>query len=147
MKYTSNQINSMTWQQWNEVMAKELTAAGFKGRNFIDGRWQDYGPVTAGDEPKYFISSVVTDVDRLNYLKELGLIDNGRCPMCGGKIVGTPGRYTNRLDRSYTHQICQNCVQTRGGLRKTPSNNNSQSSGCMVTLTIFIISVLGLLFI
>lgn len=139
MKYTSDQINNMTWQQWNETMAKELTAAGFKGRDFIDGKWQDSGPVTAGDEPKYFLSSAITNVDRLNYLKELGLIDNGRCPMCGGRIEGTPGRYTNRLDKNYTHQICQNCVSSRGGLRDI-----SQSSGCMITLVFLIISTLGL---
>ena len=144
MKYSSNQINSMTWQQWNETMAKELTAAGFKGRDYIDGRWQECGPVVAGNEPRFFISSVITDVDRLNYLKELGLIDNGRCPMCGGKIVGTPGRYTNRFDKNFTHQICQNCVQSRGGLKKTSSNNSSQSSGCMVTLMVIAISVISI---
>ena len=30
MKYTSQQINRLFWQEWNELMAKELNDAGFK---------------------------------------------------------------------------------------------------------------------
>ena len=39
-KYTSQQINSLSWQEWNELMAKELNAAGFKTEEFSDGQWK-----------------------------------------------------------------------------------------------------------
>ena len=141
MKYSSNQINNMSWKEWNETMARELTAAGFKGRDLVDGRWQDIGPVKADFEPKFFISSAVNNVDRLNYLKELGLIDNGRCPMCGNKIGDNPGRYTNRFEPDYHYQICQNCAGTKGGLKRQPS----QSGGCMlVFMLLFVVIITGL---
>ena len=142
MKYSSYQINNMSWQEWNETMAKELTAAGFKGRELVDGKWQDMGPVKADFEPEFFISSNVGNVDRLNYLKELGLINNGRCPMCGKKIDGTPGRYTNRFNPDYHYQICQNCAGTRGGLKRQAS----QSGGCMFVFMFIFVSILTAFF-
>ena len=30
MKYTSSQINAMSWKEWTETMAKELNDAGFR---------------------------------------------------------------------------------------------------------------------
>ena len=120
MKYTSQQINCLSWQEWNELMAKELNNAGFKSR------WGDYD---ADDEPSLFIHGM--GEKEVAYLKELGLLNNGRCPQCGNVITGNPGRFTSGYNPNLHFQICQNCV-SRG--KRTSVNPANNAGGCMVAL-------------
>ncbi|MCH5308366.1 MAG: hypothetical protein J1E58_00790 [Prevotella sp.] len=133
MKYTTEEIGKMSWQQWNEVMAKELNDGGFKAKEFNKevGRWTKTGQYSAGNEPKLFVLGTIEDSCAISYLKKLGLLNNGRCPMCGASIYGNPGRFTSGYDPDYHFQICQNCVNTRGGMRR------HSSSGCIIALLLF----------
>lgn len=55
MKYTSEQINKMSWQEWNETMAEELNRKGFKAKEFNsdEHRWTKTGKYVAGDDQNY----------------------------------------------------------------------------------------------
>ena len=139
MKYTKEQVNQMSWQEWNETMARELTFAGFRNTKHTDNGYEEV-PISANFEPKYFVSSELNNADRIEYLKDIGLLNNGRCPICGGIIADKPGKYTNRFDKAINYQICHNCTVTRGGYRNASKSKNS-SSGCMVVIVaLFIIS-------
>ena len=114
MKYSTSQICQMTWQEWNETMAKELNYAGFKARGFNEqiGRWLDnYTKYEAGSDPDTFILGEVSGTREIDYLKRLGLLNNGRCPMCGRPIYGNPARFTSGFDPTMNFQICQSCCE------------------------------------
>ena len=76
----------MSWYEWNETMEKELNEAGFKAKGFNKetGKWEkDYEPYKAdAEDPETFILGVVSGAKEINYLKSIGLLNNGRCPMC-----------------------------------------------------------------
>ncbi len=136
MKYTSEQINRMSWQEWNEIMARELNENGYKAKeyNSAEHRWTKTGMYKAGNDPKLFVLGKIEDSDAISFLKNVGLLNNGRCPMCGGPIHGNPGRFTSGYDYNYHFQICQNCVKTRG---RTRNAGTSSGSGCMISLLLF----------
>jgi len=136
MKYTSEQINSMSWKEWCETMAAELNDAGFKARGYNEktGRWQDnYVPYTAGD-PQTFILGAVDGKEEIDYLKSIGLLNNGRCPNCGNSIIGNPGRFTSGYNQSVHFQICQSCVNRGKRMQQAFGIKTSSGSGCMAAL-------------
>ncbi len=123
----------MTWHQWNETMAKELNEAGFKARGFNSklGKWVDnYCDYSAPSDPELFILGEVDGVKEIDYLKEIGLLNNGRCPDCGKPINGMPARFTSGSNHNMHYQICQSCCNKGKGMSVNPANN----SGCMVAL-------------
>lgn len=130
MTYKSSDICGMTWQEWNEAMAEELNKAGFKDKAFDGQKWTKTGKYDAGDDPKLFVLGTIEDANAITYLKDIGLLNNGRCPMCGEPIIGKPGRFTSGYDPNFHFQICQNCVNSRGGMRRS----TPQSGGCLVAL-------------
>lgn len=79
MKYTSEQINKMSWQEWNETMAEELNRKGFKAKEFNsdEHRWTKTGKYVAGDDPKLFVLGAIEDSEAISYLKDIGLLNNG----------------------------------------------------------------------
>lgn len=146
MKYTSSQINAMSWNEWNEAMAKELNEAGFRhyGIHIEEDRSlkKCLVPYKAGDDPKVFLLGTVEKAEEIDYLKSIGLLNNGRCPMCGKEIIGSPGRFTSGYDPNYHFQVCQNCVQHGRRTSVNPANNQ----GCMLALLFFPWNVLKYIF-
>lgn len=134
MKYSVQQVRQMTWQEWNETMAKELNAAGFRmrGLNPDLGRWEDDREPFKADasDPETFVLGTLRKVKEYEYLKSIGLLNNGRCPMCGSPIYSNPGRFTSGFDSSVHFQICQNCCSKGRRTSVNPANN----SGCMIAL-------------
>ena len=128
--YTTQQINDMSWQEWNEIMAEELNKAGYKSH--AGTQWE--GPYRAGDDPRIFILGTVGEREKINYLKSIGLLNNGRCPMCGKPIYGNPGRFTSGYDPDFHFQICQECVNIG---KRTSLNPANSSRGCVVALLLF----------
>ncbi|MDE6278033.1 MAG: hypothetical protein K2M06_07995 [Muribaculaceae bacterium] len=135
MKYTSGQVKAMTWHEWNEAMADALNKAGFRTKDFNEklGRWESNKALYKADPnyPKHFLVTV-EDPKEVEYLKSVGLLNNGRCPMCGNPIIGAPGRFTSGLDSDYHFQICQNCCNR--GRRSSINPANMRSSGCLIEL-------------
>jgi len=141
MKYSSQEINRLSWQEWNELMAKELNDAGFRREYSYAGETHT-SPIETDDEPSLFIHEF--GEKEINHLKSIGLLNNGRCPQCGRPINGNPGRFTSGFNHNLHFQICQNCV-SRG--RRTSVNPANKSQGCMIALLLLPIQLLKSLFI
>lgn len=137
MKYTAEQVRQMSWPEWNDAMAKELNEAGFKARGFNPdlGRWENNRePYKANpNDPGVFILGHVEGAKEYDHLKKVGLLNNGRCPMCGDPIYGNPGRFTSGYDYNAHFQICQKCANKGRRTSLTPANNK----GCLFTLLLF----------
>jgi hypothetical protein len=141
MKYSAESIKSISFHELLSLICKELKDAGYKlkaKRNGID-EYQDYEPYE-----DLIIVDVIRDVNALNYLKQIGLLDNGRCPECG-RVMDNKYTFTNGFNHNAFYHICKNC---HGGEIKlqnqmSPRKNNS---GCMLCILILIVSSLGLFF-
>ena len=135
MKYSSLQVRNMTFEQWVETCVKELNSAGFRARGYNSEtrKWQDnFSPYRGGDPETFFLGELGSEVPALEYLKSIGLVNNGKCPMCGNNIEGNPGRFTSGYDSSFHFQICQNCVKRGRKMSMNPANN----TGCIVSLVL-----------
>lgn len=80
-----------------------------------------------------FFMGGIRDSKALEYLKSIGLVDNGRCPICGNMMEDNPGRFTSGYDSSFHFQICQSCARHGKRTSVNPANN----SGCMLALLLF----------
>lgn len=132
MKYTSEQVNSLSYADWMETIAKELNDAGYKTSGYSEELHRfakNCAPYKVYEASTFFLGSI-EDPAALNYLKEIGLVNNGRCPMCGAPITGSGWRFTSGSDPSYHFQICGKC----GGEGKRISMNPANRSGCLIAL-------------
>lgn len=81
MKYTSEYINELSFRGYLEIMASELNKNGFRD--------YDGGEYEVDDDSKfwkYFMMGPVNDPKAMTFLKNQGLIENGRCPTCGAPM-------------------------------------------------------------
>lgn len=76
------------------------------------------------------ILGTVDGAPEYEHLKKVGLLNNGRCPMCGEPIYGNPGRFTSGCDYNAHFQICQNCVNKGRRTSVNPANRQ----GCIIAL-------------
>lgn len=77
MKYTRSQVRDMSPMEYWEAMCQELKKAGFQGQRG-NRPPHDYEPFDA-----VFGGDIVFNLDAVHYLQNMGLLDNGKCPMCG----------------------------------------------------------------
>ena len=129
MKYSAEQVKSMSYIKWMETIAQELNAAGFKGGSYNEESGHFDGPYEVGD-PLYFFSGAINDYKAIDYLKSIGLVNNGRCPLCGAEIKGGPWQFTNGFQPKENYHICENCYNEGRRVSINPSNN----SGCLIAL-------------
>ena len=130
MKYSAGEIINMSYLEWMETIAKELNEAGFKkeGHSTIEKRFvKNIKPYEVNDA-RYFFMGSIDDAKAMDYLKSIGLVNNGRCPMCGKPIKGTPSRFTDGLNPNLNFHICSSC--RKNGQRM--SNN----SGCIIAFAL-----------
>ena len=141
MKYTTNSIKDISYQELLSLMCKELNNAGYKRKWRINGNYtyMEYEP-----HEDLIISEVIDDIKALNYLKQIGLLDNGRCPQCGRNMNNTC-RFTSGFNPNATYYICQSCYQRGMGVQNQ-SNPLKNNSGCMLFIVLLIISSVGLFF-
>ena len=135
MKFTSSQVLSMSWKEWNETMAEELNKAGFKGVGYNHEKHRlerGFAPYYASDDLSSFILGTVGREQEITYLKSIGLLNNDRCPLCGGSINNKPATYTDGYNEKMTFHICQSCCSH--GQRTSVNPANNPGCGCMVGL-------------
>lgn len=144
MKYTSEQVNAMSYYDWMVTIAKELNEAGYKtdGYNPSIGRFQSsYAPYEVHDV-RYFFSGAINSAEHLNYLKSIGLLDNGRCPLCGAVIKKSIYTFTDGFHPDQTYHICRDCYHEGLGVSINPANR----SGCIVALLLLPLTAIKGLF-
>lgn len=143
MNYTKGDVARMTWHEWNATMAKELNDAGFLGYGFNPQTKRiekNQAPYNADPtSPSSFINGAVDTAPEIDYLKNIGLLNNGRCPMCGEPIYGEPGRFTSGFDYNMHFQICQECVSSKGGTKIL--RRQLGLIGCVISLILLPIQI------
>ena len=141
--YSQADVLSMSWHEWNATMAKELNEAGFLGYGFNPQTRRiekNQAPYSADpDSPSSFINGAVDTAPEIDYLKNIGLLNNGRCPMCGEPFYGEPGRFTNGFNYNIHFQICQECVNSKGGTKTL--RRQLGLIGCVISLILLPIQI------
>jgi len=127
MKYAREQVKAMTQDEYESAICKELNDAGF--RHEFHGEQLEYHP-----DESTFGGAIVYDSDAVNYLKGIGLINNGKCPMCGRNEEELRYRFTYNEGYSNYH-VCKHCYKL---YKKNPVR------GCCCCLGTIV--VVGLLF-
>ena len=128
--YSSSYLNSITWLEWNNIMAKELNDAGFRRSiwNSSKGCYESVLFATSADNPYSFILGEVSKYEEVEYLKYRNLLNNGRCPSCGNPIIGNPCRYTSGNDKRINYHICLSCAKGHGTIDFNPTEQNKTYS-------------------
>jgi hypothetical protein len=85
---------------------------------------------TGAQNPTYgFVQSL--GYREIVFLTSIGLLNNGRCPICGAHS-DTRYRWTGRNDSRREFDICKGCMHTRGGGSGVgdgmPAGSNASSS-------------------
>ena len=128
MKYTKSQVRDMSPMEYWEAMCQELKKAGFQGQRG-NRPPHDYEPFDA-----VFGGDIVFNLDAVHYLQNMGLLDNGKCPMCG--IREDAVNYALSYQNGATFHVCKNCY-------KQYARQEKQKRGCACCL--IVLAVLGVI--
>lgn len=123
-KYTREQVKTMTRYEYELAISKELNDAGF--RREFQGEKVEYEPYGAID------SAIVFDSKAVDYLKDIGLIDNGKCPMCSQKEDELEYRLQNQRSRA-TYHVCKSCYK-----RYAREEREKRAKGCCLIIIVMI---------
>ena len=109
MKYSREDVKSMSPITYRELICEELNHAGFQYE--FQGGKSDYIP-----DYSTFGGVIVKDGQAVRYLKTIGLINNGKCPWCGEREETIQDSLTP--DHGVSFHVCkrcykQHCIQER----------------------------------
>ena len=102
-KYTREQVKAMTQDEYESAICDELNAAGF--RHEFHGEQHEYHP-----SDSVFGGGIVFDSNAVNHLKMVGLIDNGKCPMCSTREDQLEYKLQNPHSGAIYH-VCKSCYK------------------------------------
>lgn len=109
-------------------MCQKLKKAGFQGQRG-NRPPHDYEPFDA-----VFGGDIVFNLDAVHYLQNMGLLDNGKCPMCG--IREDAVNYALSYQNGATFHVCKKCY-------KQYARQEKQKRGCACCL--IVLAVLGVI--
>ena len=136
MKYTSEYINSLSFQEYIKLMADELNANGFKDSGKYKYDTYENDPMMR----QLFMMGPVKDPKALMFLKSQGLLENGRCPSCGAPMSVYRYTWSDRRDPSKKFYVCYGCSKSNGrgdghsmdGCSSGAPSQSNSGSGCMI---------------
>ena len=103
MKYTREQVKAMTQEEFESVICSELNDAGFR-QNYHDEK-SEYQP-----DESTFGGAIVLDDEAVDHLKNVGLIDNGKCPLCSVNEDELEYKLQNQQSGAIFH-VCKSCYK------------------------------------
>ena len=127
MKYTREQVKAMTQEEYESTLCNELNAAGF--RSEFHGEYHEYQP-----DESTFGGAIVFDPKAVDYLKQIGLLDNGKCPMCSVREDDLQYKLQNQTSGAIYH-VCKSCY-------KQYAQQERAKRGCGCCLGIIVIVIL-----
>ena len=140
MKYSAEKVNNMSYSDWMETIAKELNAAGFMAEGYSEEHhrfMKNIAPYIVRDV-RYFFMGAINDAKAMDYLKFIGLVNNGRCPICGNSIKGTPSMFTSGLNPDLCFHICARCRRDGQSISMNPASH----SGCILVLLLMPLQII-----
>lgn len=135
MKYSRDDIDNLTYKDYILLIAEELNSNGFK-----DDNGDEYKVSTnvhgdfVSDFSRAFILSM-KDPKAIDFLKQVGLLNNGRCPLTGLMLSpATKMTYTSEYSSSIQYDI------NKKWLDYTKEKKNW---GCFVSLAVLVIAIIA----
>ena len=124
-KYTREQVKAMTQKEYESAICNELNAAGF--RNEYNGEYLEYEP-----DESTFGGAIVFDLKAVNYLKQIGLLDNGKCPMCSIREDELQYKLQNQ-NSGVVYHVCKSCYKEYAQQERA-----KRGCGCCIGIIIII---------
>lgn len=111
MKYTRSSVRAMNPDEYRMALCNELNSAGF--REHFNGDAFEYEP-----DEFIFSGNIENDPKAVDYLKSIGLLDNGKCPFCCEREDGL--YVLQNLRNGVSVHVCEHCYKERSiqGKRK-----------------------------
>lgn len=134
MKYTRNDLDNLMYKDYILLIARELNQNGFKNDQ---GREYEVGTIVHGDfvsdfSRGFFLS--IKDPKAIEFLKRVGLLNNGRCPLTGLMLSpATTMTYTSEYGSNIQYDI------NKKWLDYTKEKKNW---GCFISLAVLIIAII-----
>ena len=133
MKYSKEDINKLMYKDYILLMAEELNNNGFTDTN---GNRYEVSTNVDGDFVSDFSIGFVLSMKEkkaIDFLKEIGLLNNGRCPLTGLMILpSTKSTYTSEYDPNITYDI---------SLMWKEYSKVNRNWGCLVSTPIIIVGI------
>lgn len=133
MKYSEEQLSELKYKDYILLMAKELNDNGYTDDN---GKPYSVSTNVHGDFVSDFSIGFVLslkDPKAVDFLKEIGLLNNGRCPLTGLLISNGCRRiYTSENSKSITFEI---------NTAWDEANKVKRNWGCLLSPIIIIIGI------
>lgn len=134
MKYSRDTIDELTYKDYILLIAEELNKNGFtdgEGKEY-KVRTNSYGDFVS-DFSRDFILSI-GNKEAIDFLKGIGLLNNGRCPLTGLMLSDTTTTtYTSEYSTNINYDI-----STLWKKYTTPKRN----WGCFVSIPVIIIGII-----
>lgn len=134
MKYTEQQLHGLKYKDYILLMAKELNDNGYTDE---DGNQYSVSTDVNGEFVSDFSLGFVLslkDVEAVEFLKRIGLLDNGRCPLTGLMIYdGCKKRYTSKYSSDVHFDI---------NTAWDEYNKVRRNWGCLLSPAIIIIGII-----
>lgn len=115
MKYSAEQIRNLSILEWTSLMAEELNEKGFCKRDYDFKTGRISRPYQGRKSLRGFLFDEVNSWDEIDYLREIGLINNGRCSLCGKPLKRKPKIYNKPNGLHLQFEVCNRC---EGGHKK-----------------------------
>ena len=128
-KYTREQVKAMTQNEYESAICKELNDAGF--RHDFHGEQLKYQP-----DESTFGGAIVFDPEAVNHLKHVGLLDNGKCPMCSVREDELMYKLQNQHSGAIYH-VCKSCYK-----QYARQEQEKRAKGCCFIVIILIVLII-----
>lgn len=134
MKYSSVDLSNLLYKDYVLLIADELNRNGFK----CDGKKYEVGTNIDGDFVSNFsVGFVLSIKDKaaIEFLKDIGLLNNGRCPLTGLMISPTTKiSFTSEENSSISYDVSS-----------AWQDGSKKNRGCIVSpIVIFVGIILGI---
>lgn len=135
---TSEELNRLSWYEYNKLMADELNKEGIPCHLGVGGNktWIVY------QDPTFPLINSVTRQSQVDFLVSKGLINNGRCPNCGKPIYKNLYTYEHSMYH-YKYVICKDCYDEGKSFQ---SGMSGSRGGCIVALALMPYHLIRLMF-
>ena len=134
MKYSREDLNNLIYKDYILLIAEELNKNGFK-----DAQGKAYEVTTnvhgdfVSDFSRGFVLSI-RDPKAIDFLKQIGMLNNGRCPLTGLMLSSaTKMTYTSEYSSSIQYDINKKWIEC---------TKEKKNWGCFISLAVLIIAII-----
>ena len=127
-KFSYQEVKELGYYSYIEMMVTKLNEAEIKPRDYHKFLFNDRDPDSS------FMGGICTSYQAIKYLKEIGLLNNGVCPMCGNAPIDSKYHFTSGFNQNINFHICKRCY---GAGTEISINSKSDRAGCYIATTCY----------